>query len=145
MAGWIKMPLGTEVDLGPGVIVLDGNPTRPQRGGTAPPILAHVLWPNGCMDQGATWCWGSHRPQATLCYMRTQLLLKRGTPPPVFGPCLLCQRAGWMKIPFGMEVGLSPGDIVLNGDSAPLERGTAPPTFRPMSIVAKWLDGSRCH
>ena len=38
-AGWIKMPLGSEVDLGPG---------------TAPPILAHVLWPNGCMDQDAT-------------------------------------------------------------------------------------------
>jgi len=32
MAGWIKMPLGTEVDLGPGDIVLDGNPARPQRG-----------------------------------------------------------------------------------------------------------------
>jgi len=32
-----------------------------------------------------------------------------------------------MKIPFGAEVGLSPGDIVLNGDSAPLEKGTAPP------------------
>jgi len=36
------------------------------------------------------------------------------------------QTAGWMKIPFGTEVGLGPGDIVLNGDSAPLERGTAP-------------------
>jgi len=26
MAGWMKMPLGTEVDLGPGHIVLDGIP-----------------------------------------------------------------------------------------------------------------------
>jgi len=26
MAGWMKMPLGTEVDLGPGHIVLDGVP-----------------------------------------------------------------------------------------------------------------------
>jgi len=34
-----------------------------------------------------------------------------------------------MKIPFGTEVGHGPGDIVLNGDSAPLERGTAPPHF----------------
>jgi len=25
-AGWMKMPLGTEVDLGPGDIVLDGVP-----------------------------------------------------------------------------------------------------------------------
>ena len=30
----------------------------------------------------------------------------------------------------GMEVGLSPGDIVLDGDPAPpTERGTAAPTF----------------
>jgi len=26
MVGWIKMPVGTEVDLGPGHIVLDGDP-----------------------------------------------------------------------------------------------------------------------
>ena len=31
-AGWIKMPLGTEVDLGPGDIVLDENPARRQGG-----------------------------------------------------------------------------------------------------------------
>jgi len=31
-----------------------------------------------------------------------------------------------MKIPFGTEVGLGPSDTVLNGDSAPLGRGTAP-------------------
>jgi len=39
----------------------------------------------------------------------------------------------------GMEVGLGPGDTVLNGDKAPLtERGrTFPPLFIPMSIVAK--------
>jgi len=62
-AGWIKMPLGMEVDLGPGDIVLDENPARPPKGGTAPPILAHMLWPNGCMDQGATWYWGRPRPR----------------------------------------------------------------------------------
>ena len=38
-----------------------------------------------------------------------------------------------------MEVGLGPGNIVLDGDPAPLtESDTAAPTFRPMSIVAKW-------
>ena len=37
------------------------------------------------------------------------------------------------------ELGLGPGYIVLDGDPVPLaERGTAAPTFRPMSIVAKW-------
>jgi len=29
MAGWIKMPLGTEVGLGPGDIVLDVDPALP--------------------------------------------------------------------------------------------------------------------
>ena len=54
-AGWIEMPLGTQVDLGPGDIVLDGNPGRPQSvGAQHPPILAHVLWPNGWMNQDAT-------------------------------------------------------------------------------------------
>jgi len=51
-------------------------------------------------------------------------------------------------MPLAMEVGLGTGDIVLDGDPAPLLppkiRGTAP-TFRPMSIVAKRLDGLRCH
>jgi len=44
-----------------------------------------------------------------------------------------------------LEVGLGPGHIVLDGDPAPFpQRGTAP-NFRPMSVVAKRLDGSRCH
>ena len=29
MAGWIKMPLGTEVNLGPGEVVLDGVAAAP--------------------------------------------------------------------------------------------------------------------
>jgi len=29
---WIKMPLGTEVGLGPDNIVLDGNPASPRKG-----------------------------------------------------------------------------------------------------------------
>jgi len=35
MAGWMKTPLGTEVDLGPGDVVLDGVAAPPKRG-TAP-------------------------------------------------------------------------------------------------------------
>jgi len=38
----------------------------------------------------------------------------------------------------GTKVGLSPDHTVLDGDLAsPTERGTAAPTFRPMSTVAK--------
>jgi len=89
------MALGMEVGLGPGHIVLDGDPAPfPQKGGRASPIFGpFLLWPNG-----------------------------------------------WM------EVGLSPGDFVLDGDPAPSsKRGRAPTNFRPTSIVAKRLDGSRCH
>jgi len=50
-AGWIKMPLGTEVGLGPGVIVLDGDPA-PQRGTAPAPIFGPcLLWPNGRPSQ----------------------------------------------------------------------------------------------
>jgi len=36
-AGWMKTPLGTEADLGPGHIVLDGVPALRKRGPTAHP------------------------------------------------------------------------------------------------------------
>jgi len=45
MAGWIKMAFGTEVGLGPGHIVLDGDPASPlQKGGTAPSFRPMSLW-----------------------------------------------------------------------------------------------------
>jgi len=42
-------------------------------------------------------------------------------------------------MPHGMELGLGPGNTVLDRDSAPppTERGTAFPTFQAMSVVAK--------
>ena len=45
----------------------------------------------------------------------------------------------------GMEVGLGPGHIVLDGDPATLPKKVRAPNFRPISIVAKWLDGLRLH
>jgi len=43
MAGWIKMPLGMEVGLGPGDFVLDGVPAPPpQNGGRATQFSVHV-------------------------------------------------------------------------------------------------------
>jgi len=45
---------------------------------------------------------------------------------------------GWIKMPLGIEEGLGPGHIVLDG----VQWGPSPPqrplpTFRPMSVVAK--------
>ena len=42
MAGWIKMPLRREVDLGPSDIVLDEDPAPPPQNGAEPPIFGHV-------------------------------------------------------------------------------------------------------
>jgi len=44
MAGWIKMPLGMEEELGPGDFVLDGDPAPlPKKGGAPlPKFSAHV-------------------------------------------------------------------------------------------------------
>jgi len=53
-AGWIKMPLGTEVCLGPGHIVLYGDLALSLKRGTAapPPLFGPcLLWPNGRPSQ----------------------------------------------------------------------------------------------
>ena len=72
---------------------------------------------------------------------------KRGWSPSQFSAHVYCgQTAAWIKMPLGTEVGLGPDDIVLDGDPSPpsLKRGQSHlPNFRPMSIVAKLLDGSR--
>jgi len=41
-------------------------------------------------------------------------------------------------MPLGMEVGLGPGDIVLDGGPAPPPPKAHTPNFRPMSTAAKW-------
>jgi len=46
------MPLGTEVSLGSGHIVLDGNPAPPCKGHSSPPLFDRwLLWPNGRPSQ----------------------------------------------------------------------------------------------
>ena len=47
-----------------------------------------------------------------------------------------------IKMPLGMEVGLAPGHMVLDGDPAPPpKKGVQQsPTFPPMTVVAKQLD-----
>jgi len=54
--GWLRMKLGMEVGLGPGHIVLDGDPAPPPSKGHSPQCFGPcLLWPNGWMDQDATW------------------------------------------------------------------------------------------
>jgi len=54
-----------EVGLGPGRIVLDGNPApfAPKKGTAYHQLFGPcLLWPNGCMDQDATWYGARLRP-----------------------------------------------------------------------------------
>jgi len=60
------------------------------------------------------------------------------------------QTVEWIKMKLGMVVvlGLVPGHIVLGGDQPhppPKKKKAQSPNFRPMSVVAKRLDGSICH
>jgi len=66
---------------------------------------------------------------------------------PQFSVNVRCgQTAGWTKMPIGVEGDLGPGDFVFDGDPATPEKGHTHSTqFWPMYIVAKRLDGSRCH
>ena len=100
-AGWIKMALGMEVGLGPGHIVLGGDPAPlPQKGGLCDIVLDADSAP---------------RPL-------------KGHSPPQFSANVRCgQMAGWTKMPLGMEVGLGPSDFVFDGDSATPEKGHTHP------------------
>jgi len=55
------------------------------------------------------------------------------------------QMVGSIKMKHGTEVGLGPGDIVLDGDAALRPQKGHSPQFWPMSIVVKGLDGLGCH
>jgi len=58
------MPFGTEVGLGPGDIVLDGDPAPPKKGHSTLSLFGPYLWcPNGWMDQDATWYGNRPRPR----------------------------------------------------------------------------------
>jgi len=46
MAGWMKTPLGMEVDLSPGHILLDSSQLTPAKGAQYPPVFGQcLLWP----------------------------------------------------------------------------------------------------
>ena len=55
--GWMDqdaMPLGTEVNLGAGDVVLDGVAAPPLKGHSTPFFGPCLLWPNGCTYQDTT-------------------------------------------------------------------------------------------
>jgi len=73
-------------------------------------------------------------------------LRKIGTPTHTeFMAYVYCgQMAAWMKTPLGTEVDLGAGHIVLDVVLSSRERGTAVPSFWPMSVVATVAHLSYC-
>jgi len=95
-----------QVGLGPGHIVLDGDPSPLPQRGTAPQFPAHVCCGDFVLDEDPA-----------------PLHKKGAEPPSKFLAHVYCgQMAGWIKMVLGMEVGLSPGDFVLDGDQAPFPK-----------------------
>ena len=164
-AGSITILIGTDVGLGPGDNVLRGDPS-PERGTAAPKFWpmsfvtpVTLKQPNADLMEmltifDSTYSTQSAERDPSHTHLhsgrRLPLLFRRSRY--AIGPlsCLSLtlvhcgQTVAWTKMLLDKEVGLRAGDIVLDGDTAPPKRGTAP-NFWPMCVVAKRLDGSRCH
>jgi len=69
--------------------VLDGDPSPPIGGGTAPIFGLCLMSPNGWMDQDATFGTEVVLGPGEIVLDGELALPKRGHSPPIFGPCLL--------------------------------------------------------
>jgi len=87
---WIKLPLGMEVDLGPGHIVLGGDPAFPLEKRHIPHFLSRVYF-----GQTAGWI---KMPLGTVVGLGQRHIVVDGDPAPpqkghtrpaTFGPCLM--------------------------------------------------------
>ena len=91
-AGCIKMPLVMEVGLSPGDFVSDGDPAIPEK--RAPPCPHPIfggclLWPNGGMDEDATWYGSRPRPRPH-CITRDPRYPRKGNSSPLFSAHVYC-------------------------------------------------------
>jgi len=87
-------------------------------------------------------------PEDCVIWGPSPLPQKGAEPPPISGPCL--KRLNGCRDQYVTWYRGRPRPrrhCVRWGPSSPPQKGTEPlsPQFRPMSIVAKRLDGSRCH
>jgi len=125
-----------EVGLGPGDFVFAGDQLLPQKKGHDPnPVFAPcLLWPNGWMDQDATWYGSKPRSRRRCVRWGCSSIPLKGTHPPVSARVCCGQTAGWMKTPLGTEVDLGQGHIVLDGDAhPPRKRHSRPPILAHIS------------
>jgi len=93
--GQIKLKLGMQVGLGPGHIVLDGDPAPLPKEASPSIFNPCPLSSNGWMDQDGTWHGGGLRSRPHFARWGPTTPQKGGTQPPIFGPCILWPN-GWM-------------------------------------------------
>jgi len=75
--------------------------------------------------------------------MGTELPSAKRAERPKFSARVYCgQMAGWIKMALGVQVGLIPGHIVLDGDAAlPPSKGQQPPIFGSCLLwPSDWMD-----
>jgi len=101
----------------------------PKRGLCPPNFQPMFIVPNSSMDQDATWHEG--RPRWLCVRWGSSPIPTNGVePPPQFSTHFCCgQTAGCTKMPVGMEIGLHPGDFVLDGEPAPFPKRRRSPQF----------------
>jgi len=137
----IKIPLGMEVGLGPGHFVLNGDPAPPTPKGaqSLPPVFGrYLLWPNGWMDQNATWYGGRSQPRPHCARRGPSPHPKKGIAPQ-FSTHVCCGQTGWINATWCEGIGLGSYHNVLHGNPAhphvPSPEGAQPSSnFRTMSI-----------
>ena len=104
-----------------------------------------VLWPNSWMDQDETWHGGRPWPRPYCVRWGPSFPSpSKGTAALQFLAPVFCgQTAGWIKMPVGMNVGLGPCHIVLDGDPAVPPKGS-PPIFGHVCCGQTVADLSYC-
>jgi len=88
--------------------------SQPASKGAQQPLFSPLLLrPNGWMDQDTTWYGGRPWTRPRCVRLGPIFPHKKGAQqPPQFSAHVYCdQTDGWIKMPFGTEVGVGPGDI----------------------------------
>jgi len=100
------------------------------------------IWPRSVIFAGFSFKNAMNvEARATVCKTVGPILLNRCLSCPVCDVCILWPN-GWMDQDEAWHAGRPrPWPYVL----APLPQGDTAPNFQPISVVAKWLDESRCH
>ena len=129
-AGWIKMPLGTEVGLGPDDIMLHGDPALPPKKRHSRPNFRPM-----CIVTKLLYVSGIRIPLATEIGLSLGNIVSPHCSSPLKGHSLQfsanvrCgQTPGWIDMPLVTEVGLGPGDFVFDKAPANPEKNAPTPT-----------------